>query len=164
MTTETDEKLKFLPAGDEDMAFIAETIERFELDDERLAPEQFITLREGGRIVAFGRVKPYEHTYELGAVSVVEEARGRGLGGAIVRELVRRFPQDEVFLTTDIREYYEPLGFLRTEVLPDELAAKLQRVLASGFRDRVDGMIYDRTIERMPTIAGVYRAKHVIEE
>ena len=163
MTTETGEKLNFLPAEPGDIPFITETIERFELDDERLAPEQFITLREGRHIVAFGRIKPYERTYELGAVAVVEEARGRGLGAAIVRELVRRFPQDEVFLTTDIREYYEPLGFLRTEILPDELAAKLQRVLASGFRDRVDGMIYDRTIERMPTIADVYRAKHVIE-
>jgi threonine dehydratase len=163
VTTETQEHFEFLPATPADMPFITETIERFELDDECLAPEQFITLREAGRIVAFGRVKPYERTYELGAVAVVEEARGRGLGAAIVRELARRFPQDEVFLTTDIREYYEPLGFLRTEILPDELAAKLQRVLASGFRDRVDGLIYDRTIERMPTMAHVYRAKHVLE-
>ena len=163
MTTETHEDLAFLPAVEADMPFITETIERFSLDDERLAPEQFITLRENGRIVAFGRVKPYERTYELGAVAVVEEARGRGLGAAIVRELVHRFPQDEVFLTTPIREYYEPLGFLRTEILPDELAAKVQRALASGLREKVFGMIYDRLIERLPTIADVYRAKHVIE-
>lgn len=145
------------------MAFICEAIARERLDDERLEAEQFITLRSDGKIVAFGRVKPYKDTYELASVVVIESERRKGLGEAITRELVRRFPQDEVYITTDIPAYYERLGFLRTEILPDELAAKVAHVIATGLRDSVYGLIYDRRYEQLPTIADVYRAKHLLE-
>jgi threonine dehydratase len=143
------------------MPFIREAIERERLDDERLEAEQFITLREDGRIVAFGRIKPYEETFELGAVFVAGEERGQGLGEAITRELVRRFPQDEVYLTTDKPEYYERLGFMRTEILPAELRAKVERV-TGALRDCVAGMIYDRMYDRLPTPGDVYAARHRI--
>jgi threonine dehydratase len=145
------------------MAFIRQAIARERLDNERLEPEQFITLRREGQIVAFGRVKPYKETYELASVVVEPAERGKGLGEAITRELVRRFPQDEVYITTDIPAYYERLGFLRTEILPEEIAAKVEHVLATGLRDTVYGLIYDRNYEKLPTIADVYRAKHLLE-
>ncbi len=163
VTTETAPELDFTPATDADMPFIAETIERLRLDGERLAPEQFITLRRDGRIIAFGRIKPYEETNELGSVAVIEEERSQGLGARVTRELIRRFPQDEVYITTDLPAYYERLGFLRTDLLPQELVDKLERVCAANLRDNPVGMIYDRRIERLPTIADVYRAKHLLE-
>ncbi len=148
------------------MPFIRELIAREELDEERLEAEQFITLREGAGILSIGRVKPYEHTYELGSLATVPEARGRGLASAITLELIRRFPQDEVFLTTDrkagLPAYYEKLGFLRTDLLPEELAAKCDRIRAKGVRDPV-GMVYDRNYDRLPSLADVYLAKHVLE-
>jgi threonine dehydratase len=166
VTTETGSELDFQSATDADMAFIRDLMERERLDDERLEPSQFITLPENGRILAVGRIKPYERTYELGGVCVVPEARNRGLGARVIRELVRRFPQDEVFLTTDrnvgLPAFYEKLGFLRTDILPDELEAKCARIRAAGRLDPV-GMIYDRTIERMPALADVYRARQVLE-
>jgi threonine dehydratase len=165
-TTEPAREVAFTDASRADMSFIAETIEQFRLDAEDLQPEQFITVWRPGRMVAFGRIKPYQHTYELGSVCVVEEERGKGLGAAIVRELIRRFPQDEVYITTDAAEglpaYYEKLGFLRTQILPEELTAKIERVCRDLGRDAV-GMMYDRCIERLPTIADVYRARHAIE-
>lgn len=166
MTTETASGVQFTPATEADMPFIRAMIEQENLDDERLEPEQFITIREGGSVVAFGRVKPYEHTYELGSVCVVPEAKGRGLGGAITRELIRRFPQDEVFLTTDrklgLPAYYERLGFLHTDDLPPELEEKCERVRAAGRRDPV-GLVYDRNYDRLPAISDVFHAKHVLE-
>src|SRR2546425_12352234 len=136
------------------MPVIRAQLERERLDAERLEPEQFITIREGERIIACGRIKPYERTYELGSVWVAEDHRGRGLGERITRELVRRFPQDEVYLTTDaavgLPAYYERLGFLRTRILPDELVAKIKRVCETLNRDAV-GMVYDRRIQRLPS-------------
>ena len=152
----------FLPATEADMPFIREAIEREQMDAERLACEQFITVHGIDGIVGFGRVKPYANTHELGSVVVVEGCRGHGLGRAITRELVRRFPQDEVFLTTDLPEYYEQMGFLRTQILPPELVAKMEWVTV-GPRNQAVGMVYDRRIERLPTIADVYRAKHLLE-
>jgi len=163
VTTDTASELEFRAAKPTDMAFIREAITRERLDDENLRAEQFITLRRDGQIVAFGRVKPYKDTYELASVVVEPAERGKGLGEAITRELVRRFPQDEVYITTDIPQYYERLGFLRTEILPDEIAAKREHVLATGLRDSVYGLIYDRRYEQLPTIADVHRAKHLLE-
>ncbi len=155
------------PATSEEFPFIRETVARLRLDGEALEPQQFIVVRrEGGGgpggIIAFGRIKPYRETHELGCVAVVEEERGRGWGELVVRELIRRFPQDEVYVTTDLRGYFERLGFLRTEVLPRELEEKIKRV-EGVVREGVVGMIYDRCIERWPTLADVYRAKHAIE-
>src|SRR2546428_5307661 len=148
------------------MPVIRAQLERERLDTERLEPDQFITIREGERIIACGRIKPYERTYELGSVWVAEDHRGRGLGERITRELVRRFPQDDVYITTDaavgLPAYYERLGFLRTKILPDELVAKIKRVCETLNRDAV-GMVYDRRIERLPTIAETYRAQPVLE-
>ncbi len=166
MSIETTPQVEFVPATPADLSFVRDQLERERLDTERLEPEQFITIRDGERIIACGRIKPYEQTYELGSVWVAEERRGKRLGELITRELIRRFPQDEVYLTTDaavgLPAYYERLGFLRTEILPDELVAKIKRVCETLDRDAA-GMVYDRRIEMLPTIAETYKAKHVIE-
>ena len=166
MSIETASHAGFAPATPADLPFIRHQLERERLDTERLEPKQFTTIREGEQIVACGRIKPYDQTYELGSVWVAESRRGRGLGEMITRELVRRFPQDEVYITTDaavgLPVYYERLGFLRTEILPGELVAKIKRVRKRLNRDAV-GMVYDRRIERLPSIADVYRARHLIE-
>src|SRR3989304_9306294 len=152
------------PATPDDMPFIRDAVARLRLDGERLEAQQFIVLRREGSdgIIGFGRVKPYRHTHELGCVAVVEEERGRGWGELLVRELVRRFPQDEVYVTTDLPVSLERLGFLRTEILPPELEEKIARV-EGAVRSGVVGMVYDRRIGQRPTLADVYRAKHAIE-
>jgi threonine dehydratase len=152
------------PATPDDMPFIGDTVMRLRLDGERLEPRQFIVIRrqDSDGIAAFGRIKPYRQTQELGSVAVLEEERGRGWGRLVVRELIRRFPQDEVFITTDLTEYFERLGFLRTDILPQELEDKISRVCDS-LRSGVVGMVYDRNIEEQPTLADVYRARHTIE-
>jgi N-acetylglutamate synthase-like GNAT family acetyltransferase len=147
VASEIASDLELRPATAADMPFIREQIERASLDDDDLEPEQFVTLRRDGAIVAFGRVKPYEHTHELAGLFTVESERGKGHGAAIIRELIRIFPQDEVYLTTDARvgmpAYYERLGFERTVDLPPELEAKCARIRARGNLDPV-GMVFRR--------------------
>lgn len=162
MTTETAPDVEFSNAGPRDVPFIQETAERLILDAADIRPEQFITVRDDGGIIAFGRIRPYKETFELATVGVVEEHRGKGFGEAIARELVRRFPQDEVYVVSDLIDYWESLGFLLTDILPPELEEKRQTA-CSTLRPGARGMIYDRSIERLPGVADVYRAKHVLE-
>src|SRR4051812_29175588 len=101
------------PASEEDMAFVREHIARFHLDPERLEARQFTIFWDDDRIVAFGRVKPYaDGTCELGGVGVVEEVRGRGVGELVVRTLIRAFPVEDVWITTDLPGWFERFGFV----------------------------------------------------
>jgi threonine dehydratase len=161
MTTETTPDVQFTPATADDIPFIRETADRMILDSDDLAPEQFITVRRDDKIIGFGRVRPYKETFELATVAVAEEERGRGLGEVIARELIRRFPQDEVYVVSDLVEYWERLGFLCTDILPPELEAK-RASACNGLRPGATGMIYNRLIERMPTLADVYAARTAI--
>lgn len=123
---ETD--ISFRAARPDDMAWIREYIHAFRLDDENLQFAQFIVAERDGKAIGFGRIKPYREVSELGCVGVLETDRARGIGAQIVRELIRRFPSPEVYITTDLVEYFEKLGFRRLDDPPHELAAKLTRI------------------------------------
>jgi len=97
-------------ASADDLAFIRDTLLRLGLDTEDLKPQQFIVVRNQGRPVAFGRIKPYRKTYELGGIVVIEEEQGKGWGRLVVQELIRRFPQDEVYVVTVLPQFFEKLG------------------------------------------------------
>jgi N-acetylglutamate synthase-like GNAT family acetyltransferase len=131
------------PATPADLPAIADCVRRFRLDDEDLAAEQFVVARERGRLVAFGRIKPYGRVWELGSVGVLEAERGRGLGGLIVRELIRRFPAREVWITTDLPAYFARFGFRTIDDPPPEIAAKIGRVCAS-LRTGVVAMVLEK--------------------
>jgi N-acetylglutamate synthase-like GNAT family acetyltransferase len=128
-------------ATEADLPFIQDMVSRLRLDNEDLRHEQFIVVEEGERTVAFGRIKPYRRTFELGCVAVVDDRRERGLGELVIRELIRRFPQRRVYVTTDIPDYFQRLGFARTRALPRELSEKIGRV-EGRLRAGVVGMVY----------------------
>jgi N-acetylglutamate synthase-like GNAT family acetyltransferase len=116
------------PACEEDMVFVREQVAKMRLDPERLEASQFTIFWDDDRIVAFGRVKPYEDgSYELGGVGVVEDARGNGIGELVVRTLIHAFPVEDVWITTDLPGWFERFGFVRArpEAIPRSLAAKL---------------------------------------
>ncbi len=110
------------------MPWIREHIRAFRLDDENLQSAQFIVAERDGKAVGFGRIKPYREVSELGCVGVLETDRASGIGSRIVGELIRRFPSREVYITTDLVDYFEKLGFRRLDNPPFELAAKLKRI------------------------------------
>jgi N-acetylglutamate synthase-like GNAT family acetyltransferase len=111
------------------MPFIRDCVTRFRLDGEDLEPEQFLVVRDRDGIIAFGRIKPYgAGVYELSSVGVIYGRRNRGLGEAMVRELIRRFPSDMVYVTTDLTSYFERLGFRIDENPPAVIRDKVQRV------------------------------------
>lgn len=133
----------FEPATDDDLTAIREHVQRFRLDGERLAADQLIVARDQGRLVAFGRIKPYGGgVFELGTVGVLESERGKGWGDRVVRELIRRFPAREVYITTDLTAYFERFGFRRLppDQVPAPLADKLKRICGT-LRDGVVAMV-----------------------
>lgn len=117
-----------------DMPFIKEHIEKFLLDDEDIAFRQFVVAVQEGEIVGFGRIRPHKEVYELGSIGVVENRRKLGIGRMLVEHLIGRFPTDDVYLVTDIPEYFERLGFRKIEGAPKELVEKINRICAAKCR------------------------------
>src|SRR3972149_8579392 len=132
------------PAFPNDMTFIKECIGRFELDDENLEYHQFVVAIDGDEIAGFGRIRPHKELYELASVGVVEHRRNRGVGTMIIEHLINHFPSDEVYITTDIPEYFERLGFRKIAPGPKELVAKLKRVCKSQCREDAAVMVYKK--------------------
>ena len=131
-------------ASPDDMPFIKECIDRFRLDDEDLDYRQFIAAMEGEVIVGFGRIRPHNDVYELASVGVVDYKRNKGIGRMIVKYLIEHFPSNEVYITTDIPEYFERFGFSEISPGPKELVAKLKRVCKSECREGAAVMVYKK--------------------
>jgi len=130
-------------ATNRDMPAIVRMIGEFQLDYENLQPEQFIVVEDGDVMVGFGRLKPYPDATELGCVGVLHERRKQGIGKLIIDELIRRGPA-EIWLTTDMPEYFRPLGFFSESPIPDSIVKKLERF--RGFaRANIVAMVYRKT-------------------
>ena len=63
MSIETAQEPQLTPVKPDELPFVEETVQRLRLDPEDLRAEQFVALRRDGRIIAFGRIKPYGETY-----------------------------------------------------------------------------------------------------
>jgi len=113
-------------ASGRDMAAIVRMIGEFSLDYENLQVEQFVVAEDGSVMVGFGRLKPYADAAEICCVGVLHERRREGIGRLIVEELIRRGP-DQVWITTNIPEYFEVLGFARSSRIPASIELKLSR-------------------------------------
>ena len=132
------------PASPSDMPFITKCIERFRLDDEDLDYRQFVVAVESKEVVGFGRIRPHKEVYELGCVGVVEERRNHGIGKMIIEHLINNFPADKVYITTDLIEYFEKIGFKKIEPGPKDLVEKLQRVCKSKCREGAVVMVLNK--------------------
>jgi N-acetylglutamate synthase-like GNAT family acetyltransferase len=127
--------LRVRQAVNRDMPCIVRMIGEFHLDYENLQPQQFVVVEDDDGMIGFGRLKPYSDATELGCVGVLHARRGHGVGRRIVDELIARGP-GEIWITTDCPEYFGPLGFTRTDAVPESIRRKLER-----FRDFARGEI-----------------------
>ena len=115
------------PATRHDLPLIVRTIRRFDLDPERLQPEQFIIAMDGKSRAGFARIKPYRGCFELGSVAVLEKFRERGVASRLVKCLMAKFPTRKVWLTTMSPDYFKRFGFT-VATPPAELARKLKTI------------------------------------
>jgi len=114
-----------------DMQMIESYVEKFRLDNENLNFEQFIVAEKNGSVIGFGRTKPYRNCFELGCIAVLETYRKRSIGSAIVKRLIKDFPSDDIWITTDIPEYFRRFRFQSTTDAPQEILDKIKRVCLS---------------------------------
>jgi N-acetylglutamate synthase-like GNAT family acetyltransferase len=131
---EKTEPVVLRDASPDDMPFIMEHLEKFLLDDEDIDFRQFIVAVEGRKIVGFGRIRPHREIYELGSIGVLESRRSRGIGKLIIGRIIDSFPTDDVYLVTDIPDYFEKLGFRVTLDAPTELLEKIGRICPAKCR------------------------------
>lgn len=127
--------LNLRTATNKDMPAIVRMIGEFHLDYENLQPLQFVIAEDRDVMVGFGRLKPYSDATELGCVGVLHERRKQGIGKLIVDELISRGPR-EIWITTDLPEYFRSMGFTESRDLPASISQKLER-----FRDFARGRI-----------------------
>ena len=64
----------------------------------------------------------------------------------IVEHLINIFPSDDVYITTDLTDYFERLGFRGIEQGPKELEEKLKRVCKSKCREGAVVMVYRKSV------------------
>ena len=119
--------LKIRNAVNRDMPAIVRMIGEFQLDYEGLQPEQFVVVEDGDVMVGFGRLRIYPDATDLGCVGVLHERRRQGIGKMIVDELIRRGPR-EIWITTDMPEYFRPVGFVESRDMPESIRQKLARL------------------------------------
>jgi len=131
------------PAAPGDLAFIQRTIARLDLDAERVSHEQFVIATVGRSRAGFARIKPYRACFELGSVAVLPRFRDRGVGASLVRCLLERFPSRAVWITTDLRGWFERFGF-RESRAPAELRAKLRGITHKVRRRGIRALVYRR--------------------
>ncbi len=97
----------------------------FELDNRELHPSQFLVALNGKELLGFGRIREYENCSELCSLGVVEPERNKGIGRALVKELIKKARQP-LYLVCIIPEYFASLGFNIVHSYPAPLEEKLK--------------------------------------
>lgn len=103
---------------------ICDFIREFELDNRDLKKEQFILAVAGNQVLGFGRLRKHADCTELCSLGVVTPHRMKGIGKAIVQELIKD-STDAVFLVCIIPDFFTPLGFCVTEKYPASVRDKI---------------------------------------
>lgn len=138
------DKMTLRSATINDMPHIVRMIGEFDLDYEQLSPEQFLVIEEEGQIVAFGRLKPYPDAVELGSVGVRPDRRNSGYGRIMVEALIDKGP-NEIWITTNLRDYFRKFGFAESEAMPASIKNKLENFCHFSCRPGIAAMVLKKT-------------------
>ncbi|MBL7890041.1 MAG: GNAT family N-acetyltransferase [Bacteroidia bacterium] len=103
---------------------ICDYIREFELDDRDLMQEQFVAAYRNNELVGFGRLRERGDCTELCSLGVVTPHRRKGIGKALVKELIKR-TKGELFLVCIIPDFFAPFGFKKTSNYPLSIQEKI---------------------------------------
>jgi len=124
-----------IAVADESDAIVVERLARsFDLDCEEFLIHQFVVAKVNDEIIGFGRLRKYPDCTEVATVGVIPEERNKGIGTAIVNELIRIGPK-ELFVTCVIPSFFSRLGFHAMEQYPSVLQKKVDFCKLYDFSD-----------------------------
>jgi N-acetylglutamate synthase-like GNAT family acetyltransferase len=110
--------------SDQEFQLIREYIHEFELDNRDLQAAQFIAAFRSGELAGFGRLRKHPDCTELCSLGVITPLRRRGIGRAIVTELIKHASSD-IYLACIIPDFFISFGFQVTEKFPSSILNKL---------------------------------------
>ena len=138
MATDLPDNCNLRPARAEDMDTIRALVRAEELDPTQLRWEQFWVIACDGEVVACGQLRNFPGAQELGSLVVAPEWRGRGLGAALMEQLVAEASKP-LYLEcpAHMADYYAGFGFVPVawRTLPPALKAKfgLSKIASAVF-------------------------------
>ncbi len=112
------------PALETDLAEIQRLASSFDLDCEDIGWKQFQVCRSNNKIIGFGRLRQHPDCTEVATIGVDKEERGKGIGSAVVKELIRIGPP-EIYLTCVIPDFFSRFGFIPVKQYPPVLRKKV---------------------------------------
>jgi N-acetylglutamate synthase-like GNAT family acetyltransferase len=104
---------------------IRDHIREFELDDRELMQEEFTAAFRNKELVGFGRLRKHIDCTELCSLGVVTSHRKKGIGKAIVLELIKR-SETEIHLVCIIPNFFSPFEFKIVENFPASIQNKIE--------------------------------------
>jgi amino-acid N-acetyltransferase len=108
----------------EEFQLICNYIRDFELDNRDLHQSQFIAAFRNKELVGFGRLRQHADCQELCSLGVITPLRRKGIGKAIVAELIKRASQP-LYLVCIIPDFFAPFNFRITSAYPNAILNKL---------------------------------------
>jgi N-acetylglutamate synthase-like GNAT family acetyltransferase len=103
---------------------IQKYIHQFELDNRNLKQKEFTAAFRGNELVGFGRLRHHADCVELCSLGVVTNYRRKGIGKAIVSDLIQR-SCSEIYLVCIIPNFFAPFGFRIISSFPSAIQEKL---------------------------------------
>lgn len=143
-------KIAITPAQEKDSEQIFHLAKSFDLDCEEFSWKQFLVARNNGSIIGIGRLREYEECIEVATVGVIPEERNKGIGTAIVNELVKIGPP-EIYVSCVIPDFFSRFGFQPLKKFPSVLQKKIDFCKLYGFKDEE---IFVMKIEKEETESG----------
>jgi amino-acid N-acetyltransferase len=101
------------PATEADQQIIRNLVRRARLNPFGLDYRRFVVAEDHNRILGVGQIKSLRHkSRELASLVVLDEYQNRGIGTAIVNDLLS-YETDPIFLycLDELQGYYEKFGF-----------------------------------------------------
>ena len=125
---------KIAAASEKDLPDVERLAKSFDLDWEDAALQQFIAVKKNDEIIGFGRLRKHADCTEIATVGVIQPERNKGVGTAIVKELIRRGPH-EIFVTCVIPNFFSRIGFQSVKQYPPVLQKKVDFCKLYNFTD-----------------------------